>query len=110
MHITFMSSSPAPPTEFATIWKTFLTMFRLMLGLTEVDVLYDAPHPWLAVLLFVLYVVLTFVLMLTSLFALMSNTASLISQNKVWNLWDDDCDFCVGEIVGSLIGDFLGLF
>jgi hypothetical protein len=45
--------------------------------------LLQAPEPWLAVVLFVLYVLLAFVLMLTSLFALMSNTASQVSQNRV---------------------------
>lgn len=83
MYITFLRSPGQPPEEFKDYTRTILTMFQLMLGLSEIEVLYQAHDPWLAILLFVLYVLLTYALMLNALIALMSNTCSVVSENKV---------------------------
>ena len=83
MYITYQPSESPVPMEFATVGRTMMTMFKLMLGLSDVNVLYEAPDQWLAILLFLLYVLLTYSLMLNSLIALMSNTCSIISQNSV---------------------------
>ena len=83
MHITYLPTPGPMPVEFETVGTTLMTMFKLMLGLSDVDVLYQAPEQWLAILLFVLYVVLTYSLMLNALIALMSNTCSIVSHNRV---------------------------
>ena len=83
MHMTYLPTPGPLPAEFATVGTTLMTMFKLMLGLSDVDVLYEAPEQWLAILLFVLYVLLTYSLMLNALIALMSNTCSIVSQNRV---------------------------
>ncbi|XP_076436173.1 transient receptor potential cation channel subfamily V member 6-like [Babylonia areolata] len=88
MYITFLSTPGPMPEEFEHFGMTVLTMFKLMLGLGEVEVLGRASHPWLSITLFVLFVVLTYLLMLNALIAMMSNTCSLVSENKVsqWEL------------------------
>jgi hypothetical protein len=48
-----------------------------------VQILQEASHTWLAILLFVMFVLLTYILMLNALIAMMSNTCSLVSENKV---------------------------
>ncbi|XP_070181490.1 transient receptor potential cation channel subfamily V member 5-like [Littorina saxatilis] len=82
MYIVFL---PLPPPEFQGFDKTLLTMFELMLGQTDVKVLHEAPTPWLAVLLFVAYMLFTFILILNSLIALMSNTCSAVYTAKESN-------------------------
>ncbi|KAK7487388.1 hypothetical protein BaRGS_00021350 [Batillaria attramentaria] len=88
MYITYLPMAGPLPDEFEHLGATFLTMFNLMLGLTEITVLYSAPYPWLAISLFVLFILLTYLLMLNALIAMMSNTCSLVSENKLsqWEL------------------------
>ena len=86
MYITFVATPGPLPEAFSHLGTTSMTMFKLMLGLTEVEVLYDAAHPWLAITLFVLFVLLTYILMLNALIAMMSNTCSLVSENKVGDI------------------------
>ena len=83
MYITFVATPGPLPEGFRHLGTTCMTMFKLMLGLTDVEVLYDAAQPWLAIALFVLFVLLTYILMLNALIAMMSNTCSLVSENKV---------------------------
>ncbi|KAK7115702.1 hypothetical protein V1264_001524 [Littorina saxatilis] len=82
MYITFLRSPGVPPLQFQDVGRTALTMFKLMLGLEELDIFYEAHDPWLAILLFVFYVLVTYTLMLNALIALMSNTCSVVSKEK----------------------------
>ncbi|KAL8609584.1 hypothetical protein ACOMHN_023720 [Nucella lapillus] len=88
MYTTFLCTPGELPEEFRDLGVTLLTLFKLMLGLGEIEVLGKAAHPWLATLLFVLFVIITYLLMLNALIAMMANTCSLVSENKVsqWEL------------------------
>lgn len=88
MYITYLPLPTGPPDVFKNLGVTILTMFKLMLGLTDLEILYDSPHPWLSVTLFVLFTLLTYILLMNALIAMMSNTCSLVSENKIsqWEL------------------------
>lgn len=62
--------------------KLMVLMFKSMFGFSSIDVLYEAKHPWFAVCLYVAFVLLTYVLMINSLIAMMSNTCAVVSQNR----------------------------
>nr|KAG5687027.1 hypothetical protein BaRGS_002400 [Batillaria attramentaria] len=83
MYITYLPTPGPLPEEFEDMGVTLLTMFNLMLGLTEIQILYTAPYPWLAILLFVVFTLLVYLLMLNALIAMMSNTCSIVAQNRV---------------------------
>ncbi|XP_046376203.2 transient receptor potential cation channel subfamily V member 6-like [Haliotis rufescens] len=80
LYITFLSTQPE---GFRSLGETFLTLFNLMLGLTELNILTQARDPWLAITLFILFVLLTYVLMLNALIAMMSQTCAMVSENKL---------------------------
>ncbi|KAK7462653.1 hypothetical protein BaRGS_00038304 [Batillaria attramentaria] len=82
MHMTYLPTPGPLPEDFEHLGITLLTMFKLMLGLTEVEILNDAPHPWLADLLYVMFTLLTYLLMLNALIAMMSNTCSIVAENR----------------------------
>lgn len=83
MQITFEAAPGPLPDSFSHLGITILTMFKLMLGLEDFGVLSDAAHPWLAVTLFILFVITNNILMINTLIAMMSATCSFISENKV---------------------------
>ncbi|GFR66052.1 transient receptor potential cation channel subfamily V member 3-like [Elysia marginata] len=85
MHLLFLHSQSLPK-EFESLPLGCLTMFKLMLGLTDLEILEHADPVWLAVTLFVIYVLLTYVLLINSLIAMMSNTCSEIAGQKS-NQW-----------------------
>ena len=62
--------------------KLVVLMFKMMFGFTSLDILFEARQPWFAVCLYVAFVLLTYVLMINSLIAMMSNTCSVVSQNR----------------------------
>jgi len=74
--------------EYNHYGTTLLTMFNLMLGLSEIEVLHRARVPWLAMVLFVLFVLLTYVLLLNALIAMMSSTCESVLEEKysVWRI------------------------
>ena len=86
MYVAYLPASAsypsALPDEFENIWTSILTMFRLMLGLSDIEILTRAPAPWVAVVLYVLFALLTYVLLLNSLIAMMSQTCSLVRQDR----------------------------
>ncbi|KAK7478454.1 hypothetical protein BaRGS_00030300 [Batillaria attramentaria] len=82
MYITYLPTPGPLPEEFEDMGVTLLTMFNLMLGLTEIQILYTAPYPWLAIVLFVVFTLLAYLLMLNALIAMMSNTCSIVAQNR----------------------------
>ncbi|XP_069121392.1 transient receptor potential cation channel subfamily V member 5-like [Argopecten irradians] len=67
---------------------TLITMFNLMLGLGEIEYLFQARVQWLALTLFVLFVLLTYVLLLNALIAMMSSTCESVLSEKysVWRI------------------------
>ncbi|XP_053408281.1 transient receptor potential cation channel subfamily V member 6-like [Mercenaria mercenaria] len=87
MYITFRGSpklaGDLPENENVHEYsKLMIAMFKMMFGFTSLDVLFDAPAPWFAVCIYVAFVLLTYVLMINSLIAMMSNTCSFVSQNR----------------------------
>ncbi|OWF39933.1 transient receptor potential cation channel subfamily V member 5-like [Mizuhopecten yessoensis] len=69
-------------------FTTLITMFNLMLGLGEIECLSQARVKWLALTLFVLFVLLTYVLLLNALIAMMSSTCESVLSEKysVWRI------------------------
>ncbi|KAM4048345.1 transient receptor potential cation channel subfamily V member 3-like isoform 2-T2 [Anomaloglossus baeobatrachus] len=63
-------------------------LFRLTIGLGDLDLQQDSKHPTLFLLLLIVYVILTFVLLLNMLIALMSETVDAISKESehIWRL------------------------
>ncbi|KAK7501771.1 hypothetical protein BaRGS_00006857, partial [Batillaria attramentaria] len=89
MHVAYLATpEPGPPPEFKDLGVSMLTMFKLMFGLTEIDLLYGSRNEWLVITLFILFTLLTYVLMLNALIAMMSTTCTNVSENKVrqWEL------------------------
>nr|KAG5710104.1 hypothetical protein BaRGS_030180 [Batillaria attramentaria] len=84
MHVAYLATpEPGPPPEFKDLGVSMLTMFKLMFGLTEIDLLYGSRNEWLVITLFILFTLLTYVLMLNALIAMMSTTCTNVSENKV---------------------------
>lgn len=83
MHI-IIEVTPGPlPEGFEHPGYTMITMFKLMLGMEDFGVLYCTSHDWLAIAVFVLFVITNNILMLNTLIAMMSSTCSLVSEEKV---------------------------
>ena len=81
MYVAYLPTH-TPPEEFEDIWTSTLTMFRLMLGLSDIEILSKAPAAWMAVALYVIFVLLTYVLLLNLLIAMMSQTCALVSEDR----------------------------
>ncbi|XP_045201368.2 transient receptor potential cation channel subfamily V member 5-like [Mercenaria mercenaria] len=62
---------------------TMMLLFKLMLGLGDIETLYEARRPWMAVTLFIVFVLLTYVLMFNALIAMMSQTCAFVSDNRL---------------------------
>lgn len=71
-----------PIGDFNGYFVTMLTMFKLMLGLGDIEVLYDANIPGLAIALFIAFVIITYVLMINALIAMMSQTCALVLEDR----------------------------
>lgn len=87
IYTTFLNSQPVPD-GFENAGLAFMTMFKLMLGLADIEVLHNAREPWLSITLYILFVLVTYVLLFNSLIAMMSRTCDLISEdrNQQWEL------------------------
>jgi transient receptor potential cation channel subfamily V protein 2 len=59
-----------------------------MLGLGDIEFLYQARIPGLAVTLYVIFVILTYVLLINSLIAMMSQTCAVVLEDRYsqWRL------------------------
>ncbi|XP_033761183.1 transient receptor potential cation channel subfamily V member 5-like [Pecten maximus] len=100
-------------TEVSTLLEfgsTMLSMFNLMLGLSNIGGLRDARVPWLSIILFIAFVLLTYVLLLNALIAMMSATCGTVLENRYeqWRiqqlsviLFIEDllCLFCMNRIL-----------
>ena len=76
--------TPGPlPEGFEHPGYTLITMFKLMLGMEDFSVLYKTSHDWLAITLFVLFVITNNILIFNTLIAMMASTCSLVSEEKV---------------------------
>ena len=67
--------------EFGNFGKVMVSMFKLMVGLGEIGLLYNTRHPVLVILLFISFIVLTTILMINSLIAMLSRTCTELVEN-----------------------------
>ncbi|XP_067862361.1 transient receptor potential cation channel subfamily V member 4 [Heptranchias perlo] len=68
--------------------KFLLELFRLTIGMGDLDVINNAKFPIVFVILLVSYIILTFVLLLNMLIALMGETVGQVSKKskQIWKL------------------------
>uniref|UniRef100_A0A3Q0SJT5 Transient receptor potential cation channel, subfamily V, member 4 n=1 Tax=Amphilophus citrinellus TaxID=61819 RepID=A0A3Q0SJT5_AMPCI len=70
-------------------FSTFLLdLFKLTIGMGELDMIYSAQYPAVFLILLITYIILTFVLLLNMLIALMGETVGQVSKEskKIWKL------------------------
>ncbi|XP_053373140.1 transient receptor potential cation channel subfamily V member 3-like [Mercenaria mercenaria] len=68
--------------DFNNLGKAMVKMLTIMLGIGELDILFQARQPILAVTVFVLFVLLTTILLLNALIAMMSNSCTDLMSNN----------------------------
>lgn len=73
------------PDTFSTF---LLDLFKLTIGMGELDMIHSAKYPAVFLVLLVTYIILTFVLLLNMLIALMGETVGQVSKEskKIWKL------------------------
>ncbi|KAL0979703.1 hypothetical protein UPYG_G00188450 [Umbra pygmaea] len=71
-----------------TFSKFLLDLFKLTIGMGDLDMVSSARYPVVFLILLVTYIILTFVLLLNMLIALMGETVSQVSKEskKIWKL------------------------
>ncbi|OWF49194.1 transient receptor potential cation channel subfamily V member 5-like [Mizuhopecten yessoensis] len=88
MHILFQvdvistTGGSVDKSDYSSYWTTMLAMFKLMLGLDDIDSLYDSRVPWLSVTLFVVFVILSYILLLNALIAMVSQTCAIVLEDR----------------------------
>ncbi|KAJ8301014.1 hypothetical protein KUTeg_022533 [Tegillarca granosa] len=86
MYLLFLppdyTTSNVPVEDFGGYFQTMLTMFKLMIGLGDIEILYESKIPSLAIVIFVIFVITTYILMVNALIAMMSNTCTQVFQEK----------------------------
>jgi hypothetical protein len=76
-----MQGADTDEDDFDGYFKTCIKMLTIMLGIGEISILFSARQPILAVIVFVLFVLLTTILLLNALLAMMSNTCTGLMTN-----------------------------
>lgn len=79
MYIVFRGTGEE---DFTSYGRTMMSMFKLGIGVDDIGVLYSARIPWVAVTIFIVYTVFTYLLMLNALIAMMSQTCSLVLEER----------------------------
>ncbi|XP_035496814.1 transient receptor potential cation channel subfamily V member 4 [Scophthalmus maximus] len=71
-----------------TFSNFLLDLFKLTIGMGELDMIHSASYPAVFLILLVTYIILTFVLLLNMLIALMGETVGQVSKEskKIWKL------------------------
>lgn len=82
VYMTFKGSQTTDD-NLLSYGHTMMLLFKLMLGLGDIEALYEARRPWMAVTLFIVFVILTYVLMFNALIAMMSQTCAFVSDNRL---------------------------
>ncbi|XP_052673739.1 uncharacterized protein LOC128155893 [Crassostrea angulata] len=68
--------------DFTSYRSTMMAMFKLGIGINDISVLNSARIPWVAVTIFIVFTVFTYLLMLNALIAMMSQTCSLVLEER----------------------------
>ena len=76
--VMFMALQGAIETdsEYIHYGRVFLSMFKLMVGLGDVGLIYQTRHPGLVIFILVGFIILTTILMINSLIAMISRTST----------------------------------
>ncbi|KAL4220391.1 Transient receptor putative cation channel subfamily V member 1 [Mactra antiquata] len=69
-----------PEDDFGGLHKSLLKMFTVMLGIGEISDIFKARQPVVSVVVFVLFVLLTTILLLNALIAIMSNSCNELTE------------------------------
>ncbi|XP_052091223.1 transient receptor potential cation channel subfamily V member 5-like [Mytilus californianus] len=87
MHAVFVGKN-AVNEHFSSFGGAMFTMFKLMLGLDDFGVLNEARIPGLAIALYIVFALLTYVLLINSLIAMMSQTCAVVLEDRYpqWRL------------------------
>ncbi|PIO33279.1 hypothetical protein AB205_0098900, partial [Aquarana catesbeiana] len=72
----------------STFSKFLLDLFKLTIGMGDLEMIESAKYPAVFIILLVTYIILTFVLLLNMLIALMGETVSQVSKEskQIWKL------------------------
>ncbi|KAI8514773.1 Transient receptor putative cation channel sub V member 6 [Branchiostoma belcheri] len=73
--------------QFSDFGNTFFTLFKLTIGVEDIAVLNKAPNPSIAVILFISFLIFSFLLMANLLIAIMGETLGVVSDAGWKNLW-----------------------
>ena len=87
--MTIIFQNPGSITvEFANFWSSLFSMFQLTIGLIELDVTNGSNYPELALILFITFLAMAYILLLNMVIALLSETCSRVSSNRQsqWHL------------------------
>lgn len=83
-------TAPAYPScrDSKTFSTFLLDLFKLTIGMGDLEMIENAKYPGVFVILLVTYIILTFVLLLNMLIALMGETVGQVSKEskKIWKL------------------------
>ncbi|XP_062616864.1 transient receptor potential cation channel subfamily V member 5-like [Saccostrea cucullata] len=100
---------------FRSFERTLLALFKLAIGIEDIDILFKARIPWLAVTIYSIFIAFTYLLMLNALIAMMSETCSNILKEQYprWRIQqlsvvlflEDILCLCWFEKILSVIGN-----
>ena len=76
-----IQGTPDIDPEFAGYGRVLISMFKLMVGLGEIGLIYQTRHPVLVIILFLTFVIMTTILMINSLIAMLSRTCAELVEN-----------------------------
>ena len=68
--------------DFSTFGRTLFQMFHAMLGLTEISGVFDARSSWLAIMLLITFLLITYALLVNALIGIITSTCEEIFANK----------------------------
>ena len=71
-----MQGASEVDSEYSNYGRVLLSMFKLMVGLGDVGLIYQTRHPALSILILVGFIILTTLLMINSLIAMISRTST----------------------------------
>ncbi|KAK3087025.1 hypothetical protein FSP39_000531 [Pinctada imbricata] len=71
-----------PIQNFETFGRTMFTMFHAMLGLSNVDEVFDSRSSWLAITLLIVFLIITYGLLLNALIGIITSTSEEIFAHK----------------------------
>lgn len=81
MYMAIQGSDVESSEEYSSFGRVLFTMAKLMVGIGELENLYNTRHPPLSVIIFIAFVVLTILLMLNALIAIMGETCTEMLNN-----------------------------